>query len=47
MILACARATHGAANVAAPAPISAKVERRLRPGLRILVNFPSLSGRIP
>src|SRR5262249_32018189 len=42
--LACARATQGAAKVTAPAPISAKVERRLTPGLRVLVIFPSLSG---
>jgi hypothetical protein len=44
--LASARATHGAANVAAPAPISANVDRRLRPGLRVLVIFPSLLGSV-
>ena len=44
MVLACARATHGAANVAAPAPIIASVARRLTPGLRVLVIVPSLSG---
>ena len=44
MVLACARATHGVANVTAPAPISASVERRLMPGLRVLVIVPSLSG---
>jgi hypothetical protein len=31
----CAGAAHGAASVTAPAPISAKVVRRLMPGLRI------------
>jgi hypothetical protein len=44
MVVASARATHGAANVAAPAPISANVDRRLRPGLWVLVIVPSLSG---
>jgi hypothetical protein len=44
MTLASARATHGAANVTAPVPISAKVERRLKPGLWVLVIFPSLVG---
>jgi hypothetical protein len=44
MVLACARATHGAAKVAAPAPIIASVARRLTPGLRVLVIVPSLSG---
>ncbi|MGY4336408.1 hypothetical protein ACVWW3_001314 [Bradyrhizobium sp. LM2.9] len=42
MVLACARATHGAATLIAPAPISANVERRLMPGVRVLVIFPSL-----
>ena len=36
MVLACARATHGLANVATLAPISARVERRLMPGVRVL-----------
>jgi hypothetical protein len=40
MVLACARATHGAANVIAPAPISASVDRRLTPGLLFLVIRP-------
>jgi len=42
IVLAFARATHGAATLIAPAPISASVERRLMPGLRVLVIFPSL-----
>ncbi|MGY4331569.1 hypothetical protein ACVWWG_005986 [Bradyrhizobium sp. LB7.2] len=46
MVLACARATHGAATLIAPAPISANVERRLMPGVRVLVIFSlPLSGR--
>jgi hypothetical protein len=40
--LAWARATHGAATLIAPAPINASVERRLMPGVRGLVIFPSL-----
>ena len=40
MVLACACATHGVANVTAPAPISASVDRRLRPGLLFLVMLP-------
>jgi hypothetical protein len=44
MVLACARATHGVAKVTAPAPINANVERRLMPGLRVLVIVPSLWG---
>ena len=44
MVLACARATQGAAKVATPAPISARVERRLMPGVRVLFMFTSLSG---
>src|SRR4051794_24242477 len=47
IVLACARATQGAANVAAPAPISARVERRLMPGVRVLVIVTSLLGRVP
>jgi len=42
MVLAWARATQGAATLIAPAPISASVERRLMPGVRVLVIFPSL-----
>jgi len=44
MVLACARATHGVASVAAPAPIIARAERRLMPVLRVLVIFLSLVG---
>ena len=44
MVLACARATQGVANVTAPAPIIANVARRLTPGLRVLVIAPSLLG---
>src|SRR5438445_13072538 len=47
MVLACARATHGVANVRTPPPINANVERRLMPGLRVLVIVPSLSGLLP
>ena len=44
MVLACARATQGVANVTAPAPIIANVARRLTPGLRVLVIASSLWG---
>ena len=44
MVLACARATHGLARVATLAPISARVERRLMPGVRVLFIFTSLWG---
>jgi hypothetical protein len=47
MTLASARATHGVANVTAPVPISAKAERRLGPGLRVLVILPSPVAFVP
>src|SRR5256886_6056259 len=47
MVLACARATHGVANVTAPAPISASVERRLTPGLLVLVISPPRRQCVP
>jgi hypothetical protein len=47
MVLACARATHGVANVTAPTPISASVDRRLTPGLLFLVILPPRGLCVP
>src|SRR5215216_3874094 len=47
IVLACARATQGAANVTAPAPIIANVARRLTPGLRVLVIASSCGVCVP
>ena len=44
MVLACAPATQGVANVTAVPPISASAERRLMPDLRDFVIIPSLVG---